>query len=154
MTTSSALALHRQLCFAIYSASHAFTRAYRVLLEPLGLTYPQFLVMIVLWENDGMRVKEIGAKLFLDSGTLTPLLKRLESLGFVRRVRDLDDERQVTISLTPSGHALQQRAEGIPAALECMSQFDRSSMIEMIGEIGRLRSNLQTACGDTLVSAA
>ena len=75
--------ISRQLCFAVYSASHAFTRAYRRLLDPLGLTYPQYLAMLVLWEQDGLRVKQIGARLFLDSGTLTPLLKRLENLGLV-----------------------------------------------------------------------
>jgi DNA-binding MarR family transcriptional regulator len=153
MKSSDALKLHKQLCFAIYSASHAFTRSYRLLLEPLGLTYPQFLVMMVLWENDGMRVKEIGARLFLDSGTLTPLLKRLESLGLVRRVRDPDDERQVTIILTQAGHALEAKAQTIPPDLECMSQLDRDGMGDLIERLSRLRANLQAACGDSLAVA-
>lgn len=148
MTKSGALQLHKQLCFAIYSASHAFTRAYRTLLEPLGLTYPQFLVMLVLWESDGLRVKEIGARLFLDSGTLTPLLKRLEALGYVLRIRDPEDERQVTINLTPTGRALAQQAESIPRELECMSQLDRDTMVELIERISRLRTSLQAAGGE------
>src|SRR5437764_419499 len=93
--------LSAQLCFATYAAAHAFTRLYKPLLEPLKLTYPQYLVMLVLWESDDVTVKEIGQRLFLDSGTLTPLLKRLEAAGIVRRIRDRNDERQVRISLTP-----------------------------------------------------
>ena len=153
MSGSSLLPLRKQLCFAVYSASHAFTRAYRILLEPLGLTYPQYLVLLVLWERDGMRVKEIGAQLYLDSGTLTPLLKRLEGLGYVRRVRDPTDERQVTILLTPAGQALEQKAESIPADLACMTQLERSEPEELIDRLGKLRASLQGACGDALVPA-
>lgn len=153
MTDSLTPPLRKQLCFAIYSASHAFTRAYRILLEPLRLTYPQYLVLLVLWERDGMRVKEIGAQLFLDSGTLTPLLKRLEGLGYVRRVRDADDERQVTILLTPAGVALEQKVASIPKDLECMTQLDGNGINELIERIAKLRSNLQAASGDCLTPA-
>jgi DNA-binding MarR family transcriptional regulator len=113
------LKLANQLCFAAYSASHAFTRVYKPLLDGLGLTYPQYLVMLVLWEADDQTVKAIGAQLFLDSGTLTPLLKRLETAGLVRRSRDRTDERLVRIALTPAGAALREQAETIPVALAC-----------------------------------
>ncbi len=153
MTDASILPLRKQLCFAVYSTSHAFTRAYRVLLEPLGLTYPQYLVLLVLWERDGMRVKEIGAQLYLDSGTLTPLLKRLEGLGYVRRVRDPSDERQVTILLTSAGVALEQKAASIPADMACMAQLDETQMMELIDRLSKLRGSLQGACGEALEPA-
>jgi DNA-binding MarR family transcriptional regulator len=109
--------LDAQLCFAIYGAAHAFTRTYKPLLEPLGLTYPQYLVMIALWEEDGQPVKAIGDRLGLDSGTLSPLLKRLEQSGLVSRQRDRDDERQVRISLTQKGQDLKSNAAGVTAAI-------------------------------------
>src|SRR5215203_1006984 len=115
MTRKNAtMALGDQLCFPFYSTSHAFSRAYRQFLDPLGLTYPQYVVLLVLWEQDGLAVKEIGEKLFLDSGTLTPLLKRLESAGLIRRTRDPGDERQVKILLTDQGRALKTKAEEVP----------------------------------------
>ena len=153
MSEPHILPLRKQLCFAVYSTSHAFTRAYRVLLEPLGLTYPQYLVLLVLWERDGMRVKEIGAQLFLDSGTLTPLLKRLEGLGYVSRVRDPSDERQVTILLTPAGQALEAKAASIPNDLACMTQLEPGEIEELIARLGKLRTALQGACGDALEPA-
>ena len=143
--TQTAIPLQRRLCFAVYSASHAFTRAYRPLLEPLGLTYPQYLVLTTLWEQDGLRVKEIGAQLFLDSGTLTPLLKRLEALGYVRRVRDLEDERHVTILLTPQGRELEGKATAIPGDITCLTQLDDDALTDLIERVARLRSNLQKA---------
>lgn len=109
--------LDAQLCFAIYGAAHAFTRTYKPLLEPLGLTYPQYLVMIALWEEDDQPVKAIGDRLGLDSGTLSPLLKRLEQSGLVTRKRDRDDERQVRISLTKKGTELKTRAAGVAGAI-------------------------------------
>lgn len=121
--TSAALRLENQLCFALYAASRAFTRAYQPLLEPLGLTYPQYLVMLVLWEGQALSVSELGARLALDSGTLTPLLKRLQEAGFVQRKRDADDERIVRLSLTPSGKALRARASGVPLSLACRAGF-------------------------------
>src|SRR5829696_8980045 len=104
------LKLSNQLCFAIYATAHAFTRFYKPLLEPLGLTYPQYLVMLVLWERDGLTVKEIGQQLHLDSGTLTPVLKRLQATGYVRRSRDLPDERQVRVTLTQRGREIRAQA--------------------------------------------
>ena len=100
--------LEQQLCFAIYSTMHAVNKAYQPLLEKLGLTYPQYLVMLVLWETDDVTVKQLGERLFLDSGTLTPLLKRLEAMGLVHRARDPKDERQVRLTLTEKGKTLRQ----------------------------------------------
>src|SRR5579871_806591 len=97
---AKSLKLDDQLCFSIYAASHAFTRFYKPLLEPLGLTYPQYLVLLTLWENDRLPLKSIGERLGLDSGTLTPLLRRMEDSGLVSRARDRADERQVLVSLT------------------------------------------------------
>ena len=102
------LKLSDQLCFATYSAAQAFNRIYKSLLDPLGLTYPQYLVLLVLGESDNITVKEIGQRLFLDSGTLTPLLKRLQAAGIVERTRDAEDERQVRITLTQKGRDLQE----------------------------------------------
>src|SRR5437870_5966914 len=117
------LRLDNQLCFAVYSTAHAFNRFYKPLLDRLGLTYPQYLVMLVLWEEDGMSVKAIGERLFLDSGTLTPLLKRLEAAGLVKRTRSSEDERQVIVALTAQGEALKEKARSLPlsilAASEC-----------------------------------
>src|SRR5438105_12628747 len=104
------LRLDNQLCFALYSASLAMTKLYKPLLDPLGLTYPQYLAMLVLWERDGITVSELGERLQLDSGTLTPLLKRLESQGLLARERDRADERRVLLQLTPAGRALKARA--------------------------------------------
>jgi DNA-binding MarR family transcriptional regulator len=108
------------LCFTVYSTAHAFNRAYKPLLDALDLTYPQYLVMLALWERDGLTVKAIGEMLHLDSGTLTPLLKRLEAMGVVRRARDSADERSVRISLTPAGAAMRDKEskvrEGIVGA--------------------------------------
>lgn len=134
---TSAPKLSDQLCFAAYSFTHALNRAYRPLLEPLGLTYPQYLVMLVLWEADGQTVKEIGERLKLDSGTLTPLLKRLETVGYVTRRRGKEDERQVIVHLTEEGRALSQKAAGIPIELGC-------AMGAELGEISELRERLLT----------
>ncbi len=109
----SMLALSRQLCFAVYSAAHAFNRTYKPMLDRFGLTYPQYLVLLALWQTDEMTVKGIGEALGLDSGTLSPLLKRLEAAGYVSRMRDRRDERQVIVTLTPSGKALKQEAFNI-----------------------------------------
>lgn len=109
--------LDEQLCFALYSASRAVTAAYRPMLDELELTYPQYLVLLVLWEEEPCTVSHLGDRLHLDSGTLSPLLKRLESAGFVRRQRSTTDERRVDITLTDKGRALEERAACIPARL-------------------------------------
>lgn len=117
MASDAALRLDRQVCFPLYAAANAMVRLYRPLLDELGLTYPQYLVMLVLWERDRRNVGELGAALFLDSGTLTPLLKRLQAAGLVTRERDAEDERRVVVALTPAGRRLRLRARCIPEAL-------------------------------------
>ncbi len=136
------LSLGNQLCFAVYSTSHAFTKVYAPLLEPLGLTYPQYLVMLVLWERDEISVKDIGAKLFLDSGTLTPLLKRLETAGFVTRQRDKNDERKVIITLTEQGKNLSTEALSVAKDVGCATQKKVEDALRLISELTELRDNL------------
>ena len=114
---TEALRLDDQLCFALYAASRAMTAAYQPLLQSLGITYPQYLVLLVLWEEDRVTVGRLGERLQLDSGTLSPLLKRLEANGFVRRERSLDDERLVDVTLTPAGRRLERKAQCIPERL-------------------------------------
>ena len=143
----SLLKLDNQLCFAVYAAAQAFTATYKPLLQPLGLTYPQYLTMLVLWEEDGLTVSAIGARLGLDSGTLTPLLKRLEAAGFVSRARDAADERQVRIALTPAGRSLKQKAKGIPAKLLCASGLSLAEIKGLHGALGRLAANQTAAVG-------
>lgn len=111
------LLLEQQLCFDVYAASRAINKAYRPLLATLGLTYPQYLVMLVLWEHEAQTVKQLGEQLQLDSGTLSPLLKRLESTGFLQRQRRASDEREVEIQLTEAGRALRQQASNVPASI-------------------------------------
>jgi DNA-binding MarR family transcriptional regulator len=140
--SASLLVLENQFCFALYSASHAMTKAYKPLLDRLGLTYPQYLVMLVLWEQDAILVKDIGARLFLDSGTLTPLLKRLEANGLVARNRDPQDERQVRISLSAEGRALRAAATTIPAQLLCASGREAVALSRLRGELSSVRDDL------------
>jgi MarR family transcriptional regulator, organic hydroperoxide resistance regulator len=136
------LALENQFCFALYSASHAMTKTYKPLLDKLGLTYPQYLVMLVLWEQDGILVKDIGARLFLDSGTLTPLLKRLEAGGLLLRQRDAKDERQVRIGLTEAGRTLRTAAKAVPEAILCASGQSIDILGQLRGELSSLRDEL------------
>src|SRR6476620_9744519 len=112
-----ALLLDNQLCFSLYSTSLAMTKLYKPLLDELGLTYPQYLTLLVLWERDGLTVSELGQRLFLDSGTLTPLLKRLEAAGLIARIRAVDDERRVHVTLTAAGRKLKARARSIPGCI-------------------------------------
>lgn len=144
-TPANILDLDAQLCFALYSSSLAMTKVYKPLLAELGLTYPQYLVMLALWQHGTLGVGELGARLFLDSGTLTPLLKRLEANGLVRRVRSHTDERRVHIHLTESGHALRQRARAVPG---CLLQATGCSMPELqtlTRQVQALRSRLAQA---------
>jgi MarR family transcriptional regulator, organic hydroperoxide resistance regulator len=117
MEDQNLLLLESQICFKIYTLEREITKLYRNLLEDLDMTYPQYLVMLLLWEKDGMTVKEIGKRLFLDSGTLTPMLKRMEANGIIKRRRSTEDERSVIISLTKKGEQLKQKAECIPSKL-------------------------------------
>jgi DNA-binding MarR family transcriptional regulator len=136
------LLLDNQVCFALYSASLAMTKLYKPLLEAIGLTYPQYLVMLVLWEQDGVTVSDLGERLFLDSGTLTPLLKRLEGAGLVARLRDAQDERRVRITLTAEGRALRGQAERIPACVLQRSQCTVPELQALTARLGALRSQL------------
>ncbi|MGH1591155.1 MarR family winged helix-turn-helix transcriptional regulator [Methylobacterium phyllosphaerae] len=136
--------LDNQLCFAVYAAAHAFGRAYRNLLSRHELTYPQYLVLLVLWEQDGLSVKEIGNRLFLDSGTLTPLLKRLEASGRVRRARDRVDERQVSIFLTPAGAALRDQLACVPDDAGGLTGLDIEGRKNLLHDLVTLRLGLQT----------
>jgi len=134
--------LDAQLCFALYSASRALTRAYAPLLDPLGITYPQYLTLLVLWEADDVTVSDIGDRLYLDSGTLTPLLKRLEAEGLVRRRRSADDERVVHVQLTAKGRALKTKARSIPMELASRAGFDVTSARKRKG-LKHLKSELE-----------
>ncbi|SAK76271.1 MarR family transcriptional regulator [Caballeronia pedi] len=136
------LELDQQLCFALYSTSLAMTKAYKPLLEKLGLTYPQYLTMLVLWEADDLTVKDIAARLALDSATMTPLLKRLEAQGYVERVRGVEDERQVHIRLTDVGRDLKRAARAIPPEIYCASGSDADAMLRLRDDLVRLRASL------------
>ena len=142
------LLLGNQICFAIYSTAHAFNRVYKPLLDRLGLTYPQYLVMLVLWERDGVPVKDIGERLFLDSGTLTPLLKRLEAAQLIKRTRDTADERQVLIALTPQGQALREKARAVPQSILAASACSIAELSAMKNDLVALRDRLNAVVGE------
>ena len=135
------------ICFAVYSANHAFGRTYKPLLDQLGLTYPQYLVMVVLWAEDGQTVGAIGQKLFLESNTLTPLLKRLEALGYVTRTRATHDERQVLIHLTDKGHELNSKAETVPKCIGEALGMDLTEAGRLRDELFALRDRLLPSAG-------
>ena len=136
------LALDKQLCFALYSASLAMTKVYKPLLAPLGLTYPQYLVMLALWEHDAQTVSGLGERLALDSGTLTPLLKRLEAQGQVRRERDADDERRVIVRLTDAGRKLKIAARSVPQAIGRASGCELGQIVELTRQLTTVRDSL------------
>lgn len=141
--TDDLLKLDHQLCFALYSASLAMTKLYKPLLEELGLTYPQYLVMLVLWEWQGAApaqptVKALGERLLLDSGTLTPLLKRLEQLGLLARRRSAADERELHLALTAAGSALRERVAPLKNQLLCERRGDLDELAELREQVGRL----------------
>lgn len=139
------LALDNQFCFALYSASLAMTKTYKPFLDKLGLTYPQYLVMLVLWQQDDVLVKAIGEKLFLDSGTLTPLLKRLESSSLIERTRDNADERQVRITLTREGRALKKKAQCIPQQVLSASGQSKQALEALRDQLSLIRDDLARA---------
>ena len=139
------LRLDDQLCFALYTASRTVTAFYRPLLEALGLTYPQYLVLLVLWGRGPSLVKELGAALDLDSGTLSPLLKRLEAAGLIRRERRAEDERSVAITLTAAGAALKLRCERLPALVAGAMGLDAAGLARLRGQIRRLGAAVQAA---------
>ncbi len=142
--------LDQQLCFALYSSSLLMTKLYKPVLAPLGLTYPQYLVMLVLWEADAgpaarrttIGVGELGERLYLDSGTLTPLLKRIETAGLLQRTRAANDERRVTVTLTAAGRALRRRAEAVPRQVVCATGCKLAELSALTSQLQALRSNV------------
>jgi DNA-binding MarR family transcriptional regulator len=136
------LQLGEQLCFALYSTNLAMNRVYRNLLRELGLTYPQYLVLLVLWEQDALGVSRIGERLFLDTPTLTPLLKRMEVLGLLKRLRAKDDERQVIVSLTQAGRELKRRAKTVAQGVFCASECSPEEITAIRDHLLLLRERL------------
>ncbi|MBV8380418.1 MAG: MarR family transcriptional regulator [Paucibacter sp.] len=139
------LQLDKQLCFALYSSSLAMTKLYKPLLEPLGLTYPQYLVMLLLWEQEGVSVSTLGQRLSLDSGTLTPLLKRMETAGLLTRQRAADDERRVDVFLTSHGRTLKRAALQVPEQIACAAACDIDELASLTRRLHELRSQLSKA---------
>nr|WP_042187814.1 MarR family transcriptional regulator [Kibdelosporangium sp. MJ126-NF4]CEL17169.1 Organic hydroperoxide resistance transcriptional regulator [Kibdelosporangium sp. MJ126-NF4]CTQ91602.1 Organic hydroperoxide resistance transcriptional regulator [Kibdelosporangium sp. MJ126-NF4] len=143
------LLLDEQACFALYAASRAVTDVYRPLLAELDLTYPQYLVLLVLWERDNQPIKQIGAALHLDYGTVSPLLKRLETRGLVQRRRQAGDERSVVVSLTDEGIALRERAQAIPAAIGCALGLDNQARLTLITLLRGITESARAASTET-----
>ncbi|MGL6019752.1 MAG: MarR family winged helix-turn-helix transcriptional regulator [Gibbsiella quercinecans] len=142
LNAENTLLLDQQLCFALYSANLALHKVYRKLLNQLDLTYPQYLVMLVLWERDALTVSAIGERLFLDSATLTPLLKRMEAAGLLLRRRAAEDERQVIVALTDAGRALREKARTVPEAVMCATDCSIDEMLEIKQQLESLRGRL------------
>jgi DNA-binding MarR family transcriptional regulator len=139
------LLLDNQMCFALYSTSLAMTKLYKPLLETVGLTYPQYLVMLVLWEVNGLSVSEMGERLFLDSGTLTPLLKRMEQAGLLSRQRSCKDERRVHVFITSHGSELKAKAASIPACVVQQVGCSLSEVRNMTQQVQKLRTKLTSS---------
>ncbi|MGO9817439.1 MAG: MarR family winged helix-turn-helix transcriptional regulator [Acidocella sp.] len=137
------LKLDKFLCFAVYAAGHAFARVYKPLLDAIDLTYPQYLVMVALWQEDRQTVGQIGEKLFLESSTLTPLLKRLEAAGLVERQRNAADQRQVHVALTEKGRALRAQASQIPSCVLSAAGGDAEAVRHLTQELTQLRTTLE-----------
>lgn len=142
MTNAGSVEFDDFICFAVYAAGHALNRVYKPLLDTLGLTYPQYLAMVALWEQDAQTVGGLGEKLFLESSTLTPLLKRLESAGYIRRERSTEDERVVVIRLSAAGIRLKEKAVGIPGCIVEASGRDAADLTRLRAEIVALREAL------------
>ena len=134
--------LDHQLCFALYSSSLLMTKLYKPVLGALGLTYPQYLVLLVLWETDAIGVGELGTRLYLDSGTLTPLLKRMQAAGLLERARAADDERRVIVTLTAAGRALRRKAAHVPVDVACATGCKLNELTELTAQLRKLRSNV------------
>ena len=142
---SAPLELGEFLCFAVYTAGHAFNRVYQPLLKEYGLTYPQFIAMVLLWQQDDQTVGDLGQKLFLQSNTLTPMLKRLESLGYLKRGRDSADERQVRVKLTDAGRKLQIRASEIVCRVRIATGLQEKEVASLAAEVNALRKALESS---------
>ncbi|MEX0407271.1 MarR family transcriptional regulator [Aquibium sp. LZ166] len=142
VTENLSMKLSHQICFALYSTSRAITNTYRPLLDELGLTYPQYLVMLVLWEDERLNVGQIGDRLMLDSGTLTPLLKRLEGRGLITRKREQNDERQVNVGLTPAGEVLRESAMNVVRNIACKLAMTGEEFVQLHAQLARLKDNI------------
>lgn len=143
MNEEQYLKLENQLCFAIYACSKEITKLYREHLEELNLTFPQYLAMLVLWEKDGRTVSDLGEKLYLDSGTLTPMLKRMEQIGFIQRVRLKEDERKVAISLTEKGKALKEQAACIPKSVAPSFGITKEEYLDLLMKLNQMTIQLR-----------
>ena len=141
-TVDAMLQLDNQLCFALYSTSLAMTKLYKPMLEEMGLTYPQYRAMLVLWEQDGLSVSELGERLYLDSGTLTPLLKRMETAGLLSRIRAVQDERRVHITLTAEGRKLKAKAAKIPGCIMSATQCSIPELVSLTQQVQSFRKRL------------
>ena len=148
------LALDRQLCFSLYTASRALTGLYREILADLELTYPQYLVMLVLWERGTLPVKELGLALSLDSGTLSPLLRRMEGAGLLTRRRGPEDERIVHVSVTEEGSRLRELAGGVPERILCSTDLPVAKLEELRGMLDHITRSVTGAAGRTAARAA
>ncbi len=141
------LTLDAQLCFLLYSSTHAMVKVYKPVLDGLGLTYPQYLVMLLLWEAEGWTVNALGERLGLDSGTLTPLLRRMEAKGLVKRARDAQDERRVRVGITDAGWALKERAGVVPQAMRCALGLPDAELAALRATLADLSRRLGQAAG-------
>ena len=136
--TYDCLRLENQLCFPMYVCAKEIVKRYRPFLDPLDLTYTQYIALLILWERDGLSVKDLGDRMFLDSGTLTPLLRKLEEKGYVSRTRDPADERSVVVTLTPAGMDLREKAVDIPASVGACMNISEQDAVALYGILGRL----------------
>lgn len=139
----SSLTLEHQICFQLYTASKELTRLYRPILAPLNLTYSQYLIMLVLWEEEGIDLKQVGERLTLDSGTLSPLVKRLMQIGYVEKVRAQDDERRIVLTLTDSGRALREQAEDVPRQVSGMLKIDEATYVAYMEMLIDIKARLK-----------
>ncbi|MGV8885605.1 MAG: MarR family winged helix-turn-helix transcriptional regulator [Microbacteriaceae bacterium] len=143
MAATGTLGIDEQICFALYRASRSFTALYRELLAPLGLTYPQYLVLIVLWETPSLTVGALGSALQLDSGTISPLVRRLEAMGLLERERSVTDERIVVVRLTTAGRALQAQAAGIPNQICAATGLDLNDVARLRDQLSELTTSVR-----------
>lgn len=148
-TDMGGLTLDQLLCFELHAASRAMTAVYRPILEDLGLTYPQYLVMVLLWEEEPRLVKELGRAMDLDSGTLSPLLKRLAAAGLVQRTRSTQDEREVEVTLTEEGWSLEGRARSVRHSIECATGLSEAEINDLLERLAGLRSALRATLRET-----
>ncbi|MFF2889772.1 MarR family winged helix-turn-helix transcriptional regulator [Paenibacillus sp. NPDC057967] len=149
MQSDQTLKLDNQICFAIYACSRELTKLYRPLLQELGLTYTQYVTMLALWEQDQVTVSALGARLYLDSGTLTPLLKKLEAAGLITRTRDKNDERNVVIALTEHGKLLREKAVDIPEKLLCQLDASPEEGTLLLSQMQELMARVQQRANNT-----